>query len=58
MVMMESPARSSPALRRALSERDLGQVANAERKAKDLECMETQSDRAELEARTAPLTKC
>ena len=56
--LTESPARSSHALRRALSESDLGQMANPELKSKDLECVETQSDRAELEARTAPLVKC
>jgi hypothetical protein len=58
MTMTESPARSSPALRRALSESDLGQVASPGSKGADLEGVETQSDRAELEARTAPLTKC
>jgi len=58
MNVTESPARSSHALRRALSESDLGQVASPEVKAKDLEGVETQSDRAELEARTAPLVKC
>lgn len=56
--LIESPVRSSHALRRALSERDLGQVASPEAKAKDLEGAETQSDRAELKARTAPLVKC
>jgi hypothetical protein len=58
MTMAESPARSSPALRRALSESDLGQIASPGSKGADLEGVETQSDRAELEARTAPLSKC
>ena len=58
MTLTESPARSPHALRRALSESDLGQVASTEVKPKDLECVETQSDQAELEARTAPLVKC
>jgi hypothetical protein len=58
MILTESPARSSPVLRRALSESDLGQVASSELKVKDLEGVETKSDRAELEARIAPLTKC
>lgn len=58
MTLMESPARTSTALRRALSESDLGQVASRGTKAKDLEAVETQSDRAELEALTAPLVKC
>jgi len=58
ITLMESPGRDSHALRRALSESDVGQVANLELKAKDLEGVETQSDRAELEARTAPLVKC
>lgn len=55
---MESPARDSHALRRVLSESDRGQVTNPELKLKDLEGVETQSDRAELEARTAPLVNC
>jgi hypothetical protein len=58
MTLMESPARSSTALRRTLSEGDLGQANSPGTKAKDLEAVETQSDRAELEARTAPLVKC
>jgi len=58
MALMESPARSLTALRRTLSEGDLGQVTSPGTKAKDLEAVETQSDRAELEARTAPLVKC
>lgn len=58
MNLIGSPARSSRALRRALSESDLGQVANPELKSKDLEDVETKSDRAELEARIAPLVRC
>lgn len=57
IILTESHAPSSTALRRALSESDLGQVAGPDMKAKDLEGVETQSDRAELEARTVPLTK-
>ena len=57
MNLIGSPARSH-ALRRTLSESNLGQVANLELKSKHLEGVETQSDRAELEARTAPLVGC
>lgn len=58
VTLTESPERNSHALRRAMSESDIGQVANPELKMKDLEGVETQSDPAELEARTAPLVRC
>jgi hypothetical protein len=58
MTMTDSPARNSPTLRRALSQSDLGQFTSPGSKGADLEGVETQSDRAELEAWTAPLTKC
>lgn len=57
ITLTESPARDSTALRRAQSESDMGQVASPDMKAKDVEGVETQCDPAELEARTAPLTK-
>ena len=53
-----STARNSHPLRRALSESDLGQFANPGPKAADLQCVATQTDRAELEAQTAPLVRC
>jgi hypothetical protein len=58
MAMTDLPGRISHPLRRALSESDLSQIAGPGSKVTDLECVPTRSDRAELEAQTAPLVKC
>ena len=58
MAMTNPPGRMSHPMRRALSESDLSQIAGPRSKATDLECVSTQSNRAELEAQTAPLVKC